>query len=372
VGAHHLTFLVPGDLGTPTGGFTYDRRLVNGLRDRGWTVNVRQVEGGPRPDEQARARADGVLAALPAGTLVLADGLAIGGMPSIVERHASRLALVPIVHLPLAAEIGLTPSDSAALAEAERRVLAASALVVVTGHGTPHLLAEFGVMPAGQLPPVVVVEPGTDLPETPAPRPERAGTHTVHLLTVATLNAGKGHDVLLEALARVSPASWHLTCAGSLTRDTETARRVSALVETLDLRQRVNFTGELAPASLATRYAEADVFVLASLRETYGMAVAEAIAHGVPVVATRTGAIPRLVGNDAGVVVPCGDVEALAAALARLLGDRTERIRFGTGAVRARQRLAAWPDQVQLLETLLEQHVLGHPVPSPRYQRDGA
>ena len=116
------------------------------------------------------------------------------------------------------------------------------------------------------------------------------------------------------------------------------------MIRTLGLVDRVTLVGELDAARLSECYDSADVFVLATLQETYGMAVAEALAHGLPVVSTTTGEISALVGDDAGLLVPPGDTEALTAALARVIGDAGLRARLAAGATRASERLPRWKD----------------------------
>jgi glycosyltransferase involved in cell wall biosynthesis len=117
---------------------------------------------------------------------------------------------------------------------------------------------------------------------------------------------------------------------------------VRAGIRASGLEDRIVLTGELSGADLAAQYAQSDLFVLATLRETYGMAVAEALAHGLPVVATRTGSIPDLVGQEAGLIVPCGDQTALADALARITSDAALRTRLRAGARRVREHLQGW------------------------------
>jgi glycosyltransferase involved in cell wall biosynthesis len=111
--------------------------------------------------------------------------------------------------------------------------------------------------------------------------------------------------------------------------------------------------GELDGEALDACYGRANVFVLATHQETYGMAVAEAIAHGLPVVATMAGAIPELVGNDAGLLVPVGDTEALAASLARVLSDADLRVRLAEGARRRRNRLPTWDEACRRMANAL-------------------
>ncbi len=333
-----VVLVVPGSLDARTGGTIYDRRIIEGLRKRGWHVEVLELDAGfPYPTAAVLARADTALAAIPAGAIVIVDSLALGAMPDLITREAGRVRIVALVHQPLAAVAGLDPASAARFEEAEGRALSAAALVVVTGRATLALIAPYAVAADR----IVIVEPGTDA----APRARGSTTpHPLQLLSVATVHHGKGHDLLLDALTAVPSRSWHLTCAGSLTRHPATAERVRDMTTRLGLGDHVSFVGDLDRRELAACYDAADVFVLATRQETYGMAVAEALACGLPVVATMTGAIPDLVGDAAGLLVPVGDKPALIDALSRVLEDAALRSRLAEGACRARQRLATWDD----------------------------
>jgi glycosyltransferase involved in cell wall biosynthesis len=345
-------FVVPGNIDARTGGYIYDRRIGDGLRARGWSIDVQSLDDTfPRPTPSAIAHATDVFAALTAGTVVVVDSLALGAIPEILEQHRSRLRIVALMHLPLAADIGIDELTAAQFATAERRALGAATLVIVTGRATLPLIAGYDV-PAVR---VVVVEPGTD----PAPLARGSGTSRVELLSVGTLNPGKGYEELLNALKGVGSRDWHLTCAGSLTRHPPTVARIRALVRERELDEHVSLVGELDAEQVEEHYARADVFVLATFRETYGMAVAEALAHGLPVVSTSTGAIPTLVGTDAGLLVPPGDVQALSAALSRVIGDAHLRSRLAEGARRVRPCLVSWEQAVDTFASALESMTRG-------------
>jgi glycosyltransferase involved in cell wall biosynthesis len=171
---------------------------------------------------------------------------------------------------------------------------------------------------------------------------------------VATLNAGKGHTLLIDALATVASRQWHLTCAGSLTRDPATVARVRECVASHHLDDHVTLAGELGSEDLARAYDRSDLFVLATSRETYGMAVAEALARGLPVISTRTGAIPTLVGSDAGILVAPGDGRALADALTLGISKAAVRQRWSSGARRVRERLPSWDAAFDKMAAALE------------------
>lgn len=334
-----LHFLLPGDPDSLTGGTLYDKRMVEGLRGAGWRVDLRSLPGAyPTPDGAARETARSILARIPDGAAVVFDGLAYGALPELARAEAGRLRLIALVHHPLALETGLAPDRRAVLVAQERAALAVAARVVVTSPSTARSLADYGVAESR----IGVVPPGTD----PAPLAQGSGGAAPRLLSVATLTPRKGHAVLIEALDSLRDRAWQLTCVGSRTRDRETAEGLAALIAARGLEARIDLAGEVAPAALEGYYATADLFVLASHHEGYGMAFAEALARGLPVLGTTAGAIPDTVPATAGLLVPPGDAVALARALARLLDRDGPRSKLAAGARAARADLPAWPGQV--------------------------
>ncbi|WP_077000695.1 glycosyltransferase family 4 protein [Variovorax sp. KK3] len=329
------SFLVPGDLGTRTGGYAYDRRIIAGLRALGWAVDVQGLgDGFPSPGAAAQAQAARVIEGLPDGALAVVDGLAFGVLPELVRQHARRLCWIALVHHPLSLETGLDAERQRALFDSERAALALARGVIVTSPSTGSALADFGVEPQR----VAVVEPGTE----PAPLSVGSGGEALSLLCVATVTPRKGHLLLAEALAGLKDRPWVLHCAGSLTMDEACA---AALVQAIDrhgLQQRVVLHGEQDEAGLRALYATADAFVLPSFHEGYGMALAEALAHGLPVISTRAGAIPDTVPADAGMLVAPGSLDELRAALQQLMDDGKWRARLSAGARVARMNLPTW------------------------------
>ncbi|MBA3598429.1 MAG: glycosyltransferase family 4 protein [Methylibium sp.] len=342
----HCSFVLPGDWHTATGGYAYDRRIAEGLQGLGWTVEPCLLdESFPQPTDDALLQAEAALAALADGALVMADGLAFGAMPALAERHARRLRWVALVHHPLAFETGIEESRRRALLESERRSLATAHAVIATSAATARALAQFDV-PAAR---VHVVEPGTD----PAPLARGSGKAATTLLCVATLTPRKGHAVLIEALAGLKDRRWTLVCAGSTTRDPATTAALRGAIADAGLGERVQLLGEVDPARLAALYDSADLFVLPSHYEGYGMVLAEALARGLPVLATTAGAMADTVPPDAGVLVPPGDAAALRSALAGLLDRPARRLELAAGARAARERLPTWPDACEHFAAVL-------------------
>jgi len=336
-----LDLVLPGDPATLTGGYLYDRRIVDGLRRAGWAVRVLPLAADfPSASPASIAAADGVLAAIPAGRTVVVDGLALAGLAATLERLSPRLRIVALVHHPVCDETGLDDPTAARLGRDERRAWRAARGVIVTSRWTARRVAADGI-PAER---IRVVEPGTDRPAPDGANGDRARAGDApRLLCVATLTERKGHAVLLDALARHADRPWRLDCVGSAARDPATAARIHAQIERLGLGARVVLHGEVSRARLEALYRDARAFVLPSYLEGYGMAHADALAHGLPIVAAEAGALPETVG-DAGVLVPPGDVDALARALARVLDDDALHRALSARARERARALPTWDD----------------------------
>ena len=340
--------MIPGDLDALTGGYGYDRRVIAGLRDLGWTVTVERLDDSfPLPTPFAREDARRRLAAAADDSLVLVDGLAFGALSVEAEREQARLRLIALVHHPLADETGIDVSTAASLEASERRALAVVRLVIVTSHRTAAALSRYGVNAQR----VVVVEPGSEVGALAAGSTDGV----VRLLCVASLIPRKGHEVLVKALATLRDRPWHLTCVGSVDRDAHTADRVRTLLAQYGMTERVTFTGDLHEPRLNAEYLAADVFVLPTFHEGYGMVVSEALAHGLPVISCPTGGIEELVLPDAGLLVSPGRVGELAQALAKVIDDRNLRVRLAEGARRVRGRLSSWQRMAERMAEALQQ-----------------
>lgn len=344
--------IVPGPI-ERTGGYLYDCRMVDGLRRLGWRVDLETLRGSfPVPDATARADAARALARVQDGGIALIDGLALAGLADAIESDRERLRIVPIVHLPLGADVSRDAASREILAREEERALKSARLVVVTSDATLPMLTSYALPPDG----IVVVEPGTDRAPLAhgSKSPERNDDAPVRMLCVATINGIKNHAGLIDALSMLRERRWHLHCAGSLTRDPATVDRVRRQIADLHLEDRISLVGELDEASLDAEYDRADLVVLATLQETYGMAAAEALARGLPVIGTRTGAIPALVGDEAGALVTPGDVSNLSRALSLALDDAGVRARWAAAARRVRDRLPTWADASGRMSAALE------------------
>jgi glycosyltransferase involved in cell wall biosynthesis len=333
----------------PSGGNTYDRQVCRGLAALGWAVHQHAVPGAwPRPGEAGHAALARAVRRIPDDAAVLLDGLIASTAPETLVPHARRVRQVVLVHMPL----GHRPPDgeAGAVRAREREVLAAAAAVVTTSAWTRRRLGELYALPADR---VHVTEPGVD-----AARLAPGSAAGDALLCVAALTPDKGHDVLLDALATATDLSWRCACVGSLVRDPAFADGVRRRARDSGLGDRVRFQGPCTGQELDRAYAAADLLVLASYTETYGMVVTEALARGLPVLATEVGGVTEALGHGEdgtrpGLLVPPGDPAALGVALRTWLNDAELRGRLRRAARERRASLRRWPATTSVLARVL-------------------
>ena len=343
-----VAFAVPGDLATPTGGYAYDRRMIAELQKLGWQVDVVDLgDGFPRPSAATKAAAREKLLAIPKDCPVVVDGLAFSVLPEAANELRERNPLLALVHHPLALETGLAPADAEALRKTERDALAAARGIVAVSPAIGQLLTdEYDVL----LEAITVVVPGTDRAESA----KGSQDGIVRLVSVGSVVPRKGFDVLVAALTPIKSLPWRLTIVGDRTRDEAAATQLDADIAANGLGAQIEVPGVLPADRLAALYAGADLFVLASRFEGYGMAYAEALAHGLPVIGTTAGAIPDTVPPDAGVLVEPNDVKALTRTLRMLIENPNERLWLASGARVAGDALPDWEDQAKLFASAIE------------------
>lgn len=329
-------FVIPGDLATVSGGYAYDRAVLAQAPAVGLDLAHLALPGcWPHPTADDLDEARRRLGATPPDATLLIDGLALGAMPPDFVAALNR-RIVAMVHHPLGLEAGLSPARAAALIENERGVLAHAARVVVTSRHTGSLLAVDFDVPMQR---IVVAEPGT----APAARATGSGA-TLAMIAVGTVLPRKGYLHLAEALGGLRDLDWRLDIVGGFAAAPD---ETAALRETLDRRrltERVTLRGAVTGEALDGLLASADLFVMPSLYEGYGMALAEAMARGLPIVATRAGAAADTVPDEAALKVDPGDAPALAGALRKAIMDAPLRARLAEASWRAGQALPRWRD----------------------------
>ncbi len=336
-----IPFAIPGDLATPTGGYAYARRLIREMPAQGVELEPLALpDDFPLPDADALARTEAALAALPPGGPVLVDGLALGALPAALLARVAA-PVVALCHHPLALETGIGPAAARRLEASERAALALARQVVTTSNATAAILAaDFGV-PAAR---ITVARPGTD----PAPRARGSGGPQCLVLAVGSVTPRKGHERLVRTLAAHPALDWRLRIVGPA-RDRPLAAELRAVIAELGLEDRVELAGALGPAAMTAAYQGADLFALASQFEGFGMAFAEAMAHGLPVVGLRSAAVEEATAGAARLVPPA----ELSATLAALIAGPAERRVLAERCWTAAQTLLRWPQTAAIVAGVL-------------------
>ncbi len=331
-----IAFLIPGDLSLPTGGYGYDRNVLKRMPAQGApTFHIALPGAFPNPSAQDLEDCLAIIRTLPQDCVLLIDGLAYGAMPEAVLRQFGR-PFIALCHHPLALEHGLSPERASALFATEKRALELADAVVVTSPLTARILTHEFAIPAAK---ITIAEPGTERKK----RATGSGQATLSLLAVGSVVPRKGYDVLIDALAGLTEFDWHLTIAGAH-REPETLKALEVQIALAGLGERVSLPGSLKEAALDAAFEQADLFVMSSHFEGYGMVLAESLQRGLPIVTTTGGAASETVPEGAGLKVPSGDSDALAAALARALADPLLRAKLGHAAFAAGEKLPRWED----------------------------
>ena len=375
------------DRDTPTGGTVYDQNLVTELRALGIAVRLHQL-AGPWPETDASTQAN-LAQSLRAQPACLVDGILAGASPEVVAAAVeSGHAVTLVVHLPISDELGLDPARRERYAALEGQAVRAASGVVCPSHWCAgELRQRYGRSDLG------VAIPGVT-PAPAAPGSQHSGG-APRLLTLASLTPTKDQLTLVRAFARLTDLAWSADLVGFDVADPGYAARVRHEVAEAGLKDRISVTGALTGSALDQRWDAADLLVLPSRVETFGLVVTEALARGIPaIVSAGTGAVEALqqgatVPTDAvqgtagptdamqgtagptdampGTAVPPGDPTALAAVLRRWLTEPTLRRAWQQSALARRGNLPGWQRTAEAVLSYLErpQQPLSTPTGSP-------
>ena len=345
-----VVFAIPGDLASPTGGYAYNRHVMALLSKEDLSVEHLPLPGSfPHPSAADLATTTRALAGIAADAVILFDGLAFSALPVEIVRNI-RQPIVAIVHHPLSFEPGLSDVRQRELKASETAALTFARAVIVSSPTTRTILSqEFGV----HIERIVIAVPGT----IQVPRAHGSGG-TPSMLTVGAISPRKGYDVLIDALARIAKRPWQATIVGSTERDPVTATSIADAIMERKLSKRVVMTGEVDDRRLSEIYDRADLFVLSSHYEGYGMVLAEALARGLPIVTTTGGAAAETAPDGAALKVPPGDAAALASAIARILDEPMLRRQMADESWRAGQMLPGWDATAAIIANAIKAALL--------------
>lgn len=336
---------VPGDINTVTGGYIYDRRVLESLRAQGYDMALTALpESLPDPTNADMSAAFAALDAVADHGPLIIDGLAFGALdPARVA--TLRAPIIALVHHPLAKENGLSDARQKYLFVTEKANLAFARQIIVPSPHTAQILVTDYAVPRAK---ITIARPGTD---------RSIGRRTLSdpplILSVGIQLPRKGHDVLIDALAQIKDLSWQVKIVGA-PRDAQYAASLVTRCCAHGLKDRVTLTGQISNSELADLYNAAHIFALATRFEGYGIIFDEALAHGLPIISCRTGAVPDTVPKDAGLLVPPDAPDDFAAALRNVLTNDTLHQRLARAAQTAGTTLPSWADTARYFAQTLE------------------
>ena len=337
-------FVVPDSIDEParvSGGNVYDQRVRSGLRDAGWDVRMLLIPSSA-PHQDAASPVEHALAQVPDDAVVVIDGLIAVRESAALTAHSRRLRIVVLAHM-----VASAATPAAALPERESAALHAARRIIATSEWTRSELTTRDLAEPGT---IAVAPPGTN---------RAAQTVTSdgggRLLCVGAVAPHKGQDLLVNALAQLRDIDdWTCTIVGSHDVAPRFAAELAQTVQRAGLDNRVTFTGALTGSALDAAYGAADLLVVPSRSESFGMVITEALARGIPVVATRVGGIPEaLVSAAAGMLVDADRPQALESALREWLTGADARRRLTAAAVRARESIRPWSETTAIIAATL-------------------
>lgn len=341
VSALRVAWVVYGSLEQVSGGYIYDRLVVDHLRALGDTVTVVSLEpNGPLPvlgsDEY---------------DVVVGDELCFREVAPLFRSAPPGVRRVLLVHHLTAWEHGPGALHDELLALEKVAIEAADACIATSRVTAARLEAER--LTRG----VSVAEPGADRFERPANAGVARDGAPSRLLFVGNILPRKRVLELVQAFAAIEDEQAELVLVGA-ELEPGYAREVRAAIARAQVTNRVRWLGSLRPAGVAEQLSLAAALVLPSALEGYGMVLGEALWAGVPIIAARVGAADELVRRTAaGLLYAPDDERGLTAALARFVGDRELRATLRKAASSAAERLPRWRDTALTVRaTLAKSH----------------
>ena len=343
-----IRFIIPGDINTPSGGYRFDRTILEEWRALNVTFDLVSLSGSyPNPSDDDKALAFSIIDECDDADITVIDGLAGGGFPELIEELSKSAPCVSLLHHPLSLENGISQEDADFLEETERKGLNFTKAIITTSPATSKTVAELFAIDKAV---IHTVEPGV-IRATPI---DFRTEPPLSILSVGSITQRKGHDVLIKAVAQFADKPWQLTIIGPQHFDPAHFSELTALSQELGVSDRITFLDSLSDEALSREYAKADIFALASRYEGYGMAYAEAIVRGIPVVGTTAGAIPDTVPLEAGILTLADDVEAFSNALSSLLNDTPLRQKKHLGALAVEPNFPTWSGSAKKILEILE------------------
>jgi len=337
--------VIIGDIDNLTGGYLYEKKLVEYLRQQGHQADIVSIPNLPYALQFLANLWLPLHFLAKKYDVIIEDEMAHNAVClfNLWARYVTRTKVVAIVHMFSWIAAGgnrLRPL----VRFIEKTMLGSADLVIANSRHTREAAEKMG-LPADA---IVVVYPGLDMDLAREATPKHGDT--IRLLFVGNWDPRKGLDTLIEAVSLLDNPEIVLDIVGEDSFHPRYAKRVRRSVAVSGMENSVRFHGRVDRESIARFYSEADVFVLPSSYEPFGIVFAEAMSFGLPIVAADAGGIPELVEHeDNGLLVPPNDATALAAAIDRLASSADLRERLGRRGCEKSKGLNTWDDCFEIV-----------------------
>jgi glycosyltransferase involved in cell wall biosynthesis len=344
----NVHFLIPGDYQTLTGGNIYNRNIIKGLKDRGYEIILNELEDDfPFPNEKTLARCRAVLNNIPQGEPIVIDSLALGSLLPVLMDFYGKYPIISLIHIPFAFNEDIAATQRDILAQQEKNVLTMSSAIVVTSNYTAKIISGWLKFP----PSIYVVPPGVEFERRKfywPPYPQR-------LICVSNYMPNKGQYILLKALTSLKKLNWKLTCYGNKNFNPRYVDSLLSVVDKYGLGDRVLINNSVSGKELENAYLDSDICVLPSYFETYGMVLSEALAHGIPVIASTGGGIRDTVPISMGLFFKPGDISELQSVIRSILTDSWLYQRLSSETALYYKKAITWKDSVNKFDEIIKE-----------------
>ncbi|HEX2933974.1 MAG TPA: glycosyltransferase family 4 protein [Bacteroidales bacterium] len=341
-----LHFLIPGDIDTLASCYIYDKRLIEGLKKKGHAVEVHRLSDDfPFPSDESIIQFTKTIRQIPKGETVIIDSLALGVIPAVLKELSITNPIIGLMHLPLSVDPNYSAYQRTLITKPEMEALGYVGKFIVSSLYTQETLINLGIDENK----INLVTPGIDDVPQKKNYPERPSK----LLSIANMCRSKDHSLLVRALTALKDKDWELHCYGNLDWDRNYLADFQALIRKNNLQKKILVHGTISGKELSDAYLEADLFVHPSDFETYGMAMVEALAHGLPVVASTGGGIQKTIPSKMAQFFKPSDVYGLQSILEELFENPVIYKRLYTQALTYKQTAQTWSQTIELFEKAL-------------------
>ena len=342
-----LHLLIPGDINTLTGGYIYNKRMVNGLLEMGHNVQVYSLAVDfPFPSPESTQQFVNIINAIPKCETIIIDSLAFGAIPELLRKIKPNHPIVALIHMPLSIRNEFTAAQRKRLSIREKEAFSYADLILVTSPFTMNLLKGMGIDPVN----IIVVLPGVEV----LSHKNKYALFPRKLITVSNFTRNKGHLLLVDALKELKYLNWTLDCYGNTNFDPEYVDTLSRLIDFNNLTDRIFLHAPITGNDLSQVYVNSDLLIHPSEFETYGMVLTEAMAHGIPVIASAGGAITQTVPASIGVFFKENDTYSLQQTIKDLLLNLNKYHNLCKQASNYINQAQAWEKSIKEFEKALK------------------